>query len=91
VFLDPTVTVTNGVNETTFDVALVDASKFLENAYIYLHNVDYTRRSPTVQVKSVNTLTGRIVVRATLNFVPQSGDFVELIGFPDGQAGYMFS
>jgi len=90
-FLDPTVTVTAPSNELSFFVGLSDVAKFKEEAVIYVHTVDYAQKSPNVKVTDVNAGTGRITVNTALGYTPQAGDLVELIGFPDGGAGYMWS
>lgn len=90
-FLDPSVDVATGVSATEFTVALGDVSKFFVGSILYIHDDDYTNRSPNVSVLSINAGTGTIIVDASLGFTPTVGMTVELIGFPDQGQGYMFS
>ena len=90
-YLDPTVTVTAGTSSTQFSVSPTNALKFSTGNSIYIHDVSYTNRSSNVTVLSVNTGTGLITVSNSLGFTPAAGMIVELIGFPDSGAGYMFS
>lgn len=90
-YLDPSVTITAGTSATVFTVALGDVAKFLTGAILYVHDDNYTNRSPNVEVLSANALTGVITVSASLGFTPSAGMLAELIGFADHGAGYMFS
>jgi hypothetical protein len=90
-YLDPSVAITAGSSTTSFTVALGDVSKFLTGAILYVHDDDYTNRSPNVEVLSADALTGVITVSSSLGFTPTAGMLAELIGFADHGAGYMFS
>lgn len=90
-YLDPSVSITAGTSEAVFTVGLGDVSKFLVGAILYVHDTDYTNRSPNVEVLSVDAGTGVITVSSSLGFTPSAGMLAELIGFADHGAGYMFS
>lgn len=90
-YLDPSVSITAGTSESVFTVGLGDVSKFLVGAILYVHDTDYTNRSPNVEVLSVDAGTGVITVSSSLGFTPSAGMLAELIGFADHGAGYMFS
>lgn len=87
-YTNPTVAVASGTSDTVFDVALVDANKFLENAVLLVHNSDYSVVSPEVRVLSVVGST--ITVKSSLGFTPAAGYEVELIGFKDGGVPYRY-
>lgn len=90
-YLDPSVSITAGTSATVFTVGLGDVSKFLVGAILYVHDDDYTNRSPNVEVLSADAGTGVITVSSSLGFTPAAGMLAELIGFADHGAGYMFS
>jgi hypothetical protein len=88
VFTDPTVEITSGVSNTSFNVLLAEADLFLEGAALIVHNDDYTILSPEVKVLSVvGTL---VTVNKDLTFTPSAGHEVELIGYKDGGAPYRY-
>jgi len=80
-FLDPSVSVTSGVSVTSFNVALIDAPKFIVGMTVIIHNTDYSILSPEVTVFSVaGTL---ITVDASLGFTPAAAQQAEFLGFAD--------
>lgn len=80
-FIDPTLTVLVGTSDTVFEVSLIDAAKIPSNAVVKIHNADYSRESSEVSVASVVGLV--VTLETAIEFVPQVGDFVELVGFLD--------
>lgn len=85
-FFNPQVNVASGTNSTTFDVGALDADKFLEEAFIRVHNSDYSVDSGEVQVTSIVGTT--IIVNNDMGFTPSSSEVVDLIGFKDGGVPY---
>lgn len=88
VFTNPTVAVTGGVSNTSFNVDISEAPLFKIGAILLIHNEDYTLLSPEVKVLSVaGTL---VTVDASLGFTPAALHEVELIGYKDGGAPYRY-
>lgn len=87
-YLDPSVAITSGVNPFSFNVALVDASKFQVGLKVLVHNADYSVLSPEVEVQSVSGTL--VTVVDSLGFTPSAGQHAELIGFADGGGPYRF-
>lgn len=82
----PSLTVTSGVSNTSFNVSLSDAAKIPPGAVIYVRNTDFSLFSPEVQVTSVvGTL---VTVAEDLGFTPALNQRVELVGFLDGGGPY---
>lgn len=81
-YLDPSVPVTSGVDNFSFNVSPGDAAKFLPlGRTILVHNDAYTLLSPEVIVTSV--VGNLVTVDSSLGFTPSSSETVELIGFAD--------
>lgn len=87
-FSNPSVDVTSGVNSTSFNIPLVDASKFIVGNTILVRDLDWTVQSNRVKISAV---TGTLVtVESDLGFTPTAGQYVELIGFTDGGVSYLY-
>lgn len=87
-FLDPTVDIVSGVDNFSFNVALIDAPKFIVDHLVMVHNLSYSIQSPEVRILSVvGTL---VTVDADLGFTPAAGQQAELLGFKDGGEPYRF-
>lgn len=88
VFADPSVPVTSGINDFSFNVSLGNAAKFTIGATVILHNSDYSSQSIEAKVSSI---TGtQITVDRSLGITPSSLYQVELIGFPDSGYAYRY-
>jgi hypothetical protein len=88
VFTNPTVEVTGGVDNFSFNVSLAEAALFKVGAPLIVHNEEYTILSPEVKVLTVaGTL---ITVNADLGFTPAALQEVELIGYKDGGTPYRY-
>lgn len=80
-FLDPAVTVTSGVSNTSFNIGSADVSKFQVGMNLLVHDSLYTILSPEAKITSIaGTL---VTVDTDLTFTPAAGQFVELLGFAD--------
>lgn len=87
-YLDPTVAIVSGVDNFSFNVALIDAPKFIVEHLVMIHNSTYSIMSPEVRILSVvGTL---VTVDADLGFTPAAGQSAELLGFKDGGQPYRF-
>ena len=88
-FFSPQVTITAGISTTIFEVAPADIDKFFVDAFVIVHNDDYTDRSTDgtvdddLQVTDVDTGTNRVTVSGDMGFTPAAGYLVGLIGFKD--------
>lgn len=80
-FVDPTLTVTSGTSTTVFDVSAPDAAKIPSNGVVMIHNSDYSRESSEASILTVVGTT--VTLKTAIEFIPQAGDFVELVGFLD--------
>jgi hypothetical protein len=90
-FLTPTVAVASGTSQTVFTVDVSDIGKFHIGSPVRVHSEDYTVDSGdeiNILVKAVNTTTNEITVDTALGFTPAAGQFIDLIGFPDGGGPY---
>lgn len=88
VYTNPSVSVVSGASQSVFDVAGADIGKFTEGCSVCLHNEDYSLFSDVFKIQSIagNTIT----LNGDLGFVPDSSCSVEMIGFPDGGAPYLY-
>jgi hypothetical protein len=85
-FLDPSLAVVTGADQTHFTVSSGDAAQLNVGQPIIIHNADYSILSNEVLVLSV---TGTAVVTAKpLGMVPDVGQVIDLVGFKDGGAPY---
>lgn len=88
-FWDPQVDVVSGPDNFSFEVPPADINKFFVGGFVRVHNLDYTISSvqnlndDDLEVTDVNTSTNIVTVDRDMGFTPASGQFVELIGFPD--------
>lgn len=86
--------VANSADNFSFEVAPADIDKFLVDAFVRVHSVDYSDDSiesaldNDAIVTDVNTLTNIVTVDRDLTFTPSSGDLINLIGFKDGGLSY---
>ena len=94
-FNDPQVEiVANSVDNFSFEVDPSDIDKFLVDAFVRVHSVDYSLdsiESPLqndAQVINVDTGLNIVTVDRDLTFTPQSGHLIDLIGFKDSGAAY---
>lgn len=77
--------VASGASQTQFTLVSSPANIPFVGSVIRLHNYDFSIYSQEVTVTNVSGLT--ITVDNPLGFVPSS-EYVELIGFPDGDPAY---
>jgi len=93
-FFDPQVIIVSAPNDTSFVVSVSDIDKFLVDAYVIIHNDDFTDSSTLgsndedLQVLSVDTGTNTVTLTGSMGFTPSSGYRVNLIGFKDGGLPY---
>ncbi len=77
----------NGIDEKTFEVS--DASTLQVGYLTYIHSPDYSRDSFLDDESRVVDVTGNIVtLDKNINFVPQNGDKMKLVGYKDGGSAY---
>ena len=85
---------TNSVDNFSFEVSPGDIDKFLIDAYVRVHSIDFSDDSVESSldddaiITDVNTTTNIITVDKDLSFTPQLNDQVDLIGFKDGGLPY---
>jgi len=94
-FWTPRVTITAASpNNFRFTVDVSDIDKFLVDAFVRVHSVDFSDDSvesaldDDAQIVEVDTILNQIVVDRDLSFTPQLNDQVDLIGFKDGGLPY---
>lgn len=87
-FLDPSVAITSGVDNFSFNVAIGDAPKFNPGQSLLVHSTSYSILSPEVEIQSV--LGTLVTVASSLGFTPAGGQKAELIGFADLGGPYRF-
>jgi len=89
VFIGPQVSVTSGVSQFIFNVALADAPKFFIGCQLVVHDEGFTVVSPESKVTDISG--GQITVETDLGFVPSNIHLVDLIGVSaDGGAPYRY-
>lgn len=88
VFITPTIPVSSGISDTQFTVSLSDAPNLTEGNFLIVRNPSYSTISPEVIANSI--VSGLVTVAASLGFTPNNTDFVEGIGFKDGQSFYRY-
>ena len=77
----------NGIDEKTFEVA--DASTLQVGYLTYIHSDDYSRDSfPEGESRIADISLNVITLEKNINFVPQSGDKMKLVGYKDGGPAY---
>jgi hypothetical protein len=88
-FWTPVLTVTSGVNSTSFNVSLGDAAKLFVGSLVRVHNEDYSIDSGVDGTK-VTAIAGTLVtVEDDMGFTPAALQKVEFVGFvSDGGAPY---
>jgi hypothetical protein len=79
VFFTKEVEVTSGTSETVFNVA--DSSFFFIGSIVEVHNRDFSRKSIEARVTEIDG--NQLTVDKNLGIIPESGDFVNFIGFTD--------
>jgi len=82
--IDPTLTVTSGVDALNFYVSLGDAANVVLGQVVLIHNTNYSIMSPEIKVTACNVGTGLVTVESSLGFTPAAGQKVECVGFLDG-------
>jgi hypothetical protein len=93
-FIDPTVTIVSAASDTEFTVAPADIDKFTVDAFLLVHDSDYSVVSTAdsidddAQVLTINTGTNTITTNQSLGFTPLAGYECDLIGFQDGGVPY---
>lgn len=80
-FYDPTVTITASVDNQSFEVAMMDASKLFDGCIVRIHNDDYSIDSGLKGVKVLSVIGTTITLEDPLLFTPQPGHLIDLIGF----------
>lgn len=85
-FFSPQVDVVAGVSNIRLTVAAGDISKFFVGSSVRIHSYDYSIDSGDKTVVEING--NDIIVNSSLGFIPSSGQFIDLIGFPDKQQAY---
>lgn len=96
-YITPTVAITSGTNDTTFDIAASGSSLLTVGNLVIVRNDDWTSYSQEVRVSGVTGTT--VVVAASLedqvapfgNITPDSTYVLEGIGFHDGTGYYRYS
>lgn len=84
--LSPTLTVVTGLTVNSFTVSAGDALKAIPGQRIKLHNYSFSIASPEVTISTVVGTT--ITTLESIGFIPAVGQFVSLVGFPDGGGAY---
>lgn len=87
-FIDPSIAVVTGTNQTVFTVGSGDVATLNIGQPIQIHNDDYSAQSPESEILTIVGTT--VTVKTPLGFVPDNTMTVELIGFKDGGAPYRF-
>ncbi len=93
-FFTPQVEIVSGISTTEFTVNASDLSKFLVDAYVIVHNDDYSDISTVgtvdedLQVSAIDSGLNKITLNGSMGFTPAAGYKVDLIGFKDGGLPY---
>ena len=86
-YLNGTAEIVNGIDTKTFEVS--DSSDLQVGYLTYIHSDDYTRDSfPDGESRIVDIIGNVVYLESDINFVPQSGDKMKLVGYKDGGAAY---
>lgn len=86
--LNPSLAITSGVDDFSFNVSLGDAALITQGSTIIVRVGNYSSQSPEVIVQSI---VGTLVTTAkSLGFTPSSSDVVIGVGFLDGNGFYRY-
>lgn len=75
--ISPSMTITNGISTTAFDVSTADAAKYANftNPVVKVLDSHMRQRVANITISDVNTSTGRITT-SSMGLTPSAGDFV---------------
>lgn len=85
-YINPSLTIASGTSNTQFTLSNDDIAKLQLEAIVYIHSPDYSRGSTEVLVSELGGNT--VTLKDAIEFTPQAGDIVELVGFLDGGLPY---
>ena len=81
-------TVLTGISDTQFTINLADVGYVQAGFKIYIHNKNYSISSNTTKVSTIVGTT--VTTTASLGLTPSAGLKIEVMGFPDLGAGYLW-
>lgn len=85
-YISPSLPVVSGISTNHFTLSSTDASRVVPGQYVLIRNADFSVISSEVTVDSV--LGVNVFLSDAIAFIPSAGQFVELVGYPDGGAAY---
>lgn len=85
-YINPSLSIVSGTSNTQFTLSNDDMAKLQLEAIVYIHSPDYSRSSTEVLVSELGGNT--VTLKDSIEFTPQAGDIVELVGFLDGGLPY---
>lgn len=88
VYTNPCVSVVSGASQSVLEVGALDIGKFIVGCMVCVRNEDFSLFSDPVKVESISG--NELTLSSDLGFIPDSSCFVEMIGFVDGGAPYLF-
>jgi hypothetical protein len=80
-FWCPVLTVTSGVNATSFNVSAPDAAKLFVGSLVRVHDTDYAIDSGVDGTKVLSIAGTLVTVEDSLGFTPAASQKVEFVGF----------
>ncbi len=84
--IDPTIAIDSGTSTTVFQVEAGRGAEITAGLPVFVRNADFSLISSEA---TVDTVVGdEVTLKTAIEFIPASGQYLELIGFIDGLGPY---
>lgn len=88
VYTNPSIKIESGLSGSVFDVSPADIDKLIVGASVQLRSDDYSSMSKVLKIASISGET--VTLSGDAGFTPDSTCYVEMVGFVDSGAPYLY-